>query len=269
MYNVFSFYSRHKITEANINFYTNPFIHPSRKMKEHDFIYMLQGEWKFGQNKEIFHLKKDHILILGAENFHFGIDACSKNTKTMYFHTSKEKDDFSSNSFPLLKKNEIYIESLIDVSNNKNIKKTFSNIVNCKISGEQQKADIYFDLLLCELFENHLYTSDSRIAVRIKNIIHKNPEKFFSNLELAKMTNVSVKTAETKFKSMFGVTIHQYILNFKIEEAVSYFKLFPEMPIKEISYNLGFYDEYHFSKQFKKITGISPSLYKNNLVYES
>jgi len=66
-----------------------------------------------------------------------------------------------------------------------------------------------------------------------------------------------------KFKALFGITIHQYMLNHKIELAISYFKNFPEMPIKEISYNLGFYDEYHFSKQFKKIIGVSPSEYKN------
>lgn len=265
MYNVFSFSKKHTVTEANINFYTNPFIHPSRKMNEHDFIYMLQGEWKFGQNEESFELKKDSLLILSANNYHFGAAPCCANTKTMYFHASFENGDFSSNSLPDFDETEICIESLTDASNNKNIKKYFSDIINCKLSGNQKKADTYFDLLLCELSENHLFTSDSDVAVRIKNIIHNNPEKFFSNLELAKTTNVSVKTAENKFKSMFGETIHQYILKFKTEEAISYFKLFPEMPIKEIAYNLGFYDEYHFSKQFKKITGFSPMEYKRCL----
>ncbi len=76
------------------------------------------------------------------------------------------------------------------------------------------------------------------------------------------MCKVSVKTAENKFKASFGTTIHQYILNFKIEEAISYFNKFEDMTIKEISYNLGFYDEYHFSKQFKKIMNVSPLKYK-------
>ena len=55
------------------------------------------------------------------------------------------------------------------------------------------------------------------------------------------------------------------ILSFKIEKAIQYIKNFPEMQIKEIALNLGFYDEYHFSKQFKKLVGISPSAYKKSI----
>lgn len=224
---------------------------------------MLKGEWKFGQNSETFLLEKDHILILGANNRHFGIDPCLPNTKTMYFHVSAEKEDYSANNLPELTDNEICLKSMLDVSNCKNIKKYFSEIVNCKLYGNQNKADILFYLLLYELSE--LQNPDLNTALQIKEFIHNSPEKFFSNRELAKMTNVSVKTAETKFKAMFGQTIHQYILNFKTDEAKSYLKYFPEMPIKEIAYNLGFYDEFHFSKQFKKQLGVSPSEYKKQI----
>ena len=259
MKNYFSTSNRHNITEANINFYATPFVHPKRKMNEHDFIYMLSGKWKIGQNDEVFELTEDTLLILSANNTHYGVTPCDANTKTMYFHVSASDFDLANDE------NSVCVNSLTDVSFNKNIKNTFQNLVNAKISGNHKKADIYFDLLLCELSENNLYTEDTGVAEKIKNIIHAHPEKFFANKELAQMTKVSVKTAENKFKAAFSTTIHQYMLTYKTGEAISYFKNFPHMTIKEIAYNLGFYDEYHFSKQFKKLTGTSPLEYKKNL----
>lgn len=258
MKNVFNTEIRHKITEANINFYATPFVHPKRKMKEHDFIYMLDGKWIIGQNSEEYSLKKDSLLILSANNSHYGVIPCDEGSKTMYFHLScEEGDGFFENG-------EQGIDTLIDASLNSNIKKYFYEIVNAKISGDDIKANLFFDILLHEikLIQNNDF---GKIGEEIKKIIHRNPEKFFSNKELSEKLNVSVKTAENKFKALFGITIHQYMLNHKIELAISYFKNFPEMPIKEISYNLGFYDEYHFSKQFKKIIGVSPSEYKNRI----
>ena len=92
MYTVFSENTRHTVTEANVNFYAQPFVHPRRKMNDHDFIYILQGEWEFGQNDERYTVKKDNVLILSAGNTHFGISPCAQNTKTMYFHVSSEND---------------------------------------------------------------------------------------------------------------------------------------------------------------------------------
>lgn len=266
MENIFGTDARHRILDANINFYRMPFVHPERVLEEHDFIYLLEGEWKFGQNEETFTLQKDQILILTAGNHHFGLAPCSVNTKTMYFHVSREIGDRPRLDGEIVPENSVLVETLMDVSANKKIKKTFLSIVNSKLSGDERKASIYFDLLLCELSEKQLYASQSKAETKIMNIIHNNPEKFFSNAELAQMVNISVKTAENKFKARYQKTIHQYMLEFKVHEAISYFNNFPQMGVKEIAYNLGFYDEYHFSKQFKKITGVSPSKYKADLL---
>ena len=265
MENIFQSDVRRHISEANINFYKLPFVHPERILDEHDFIYMLEGEWKFGQNEETFTLKEDQILILTAGNRHLGLAPCSANTKTMYFHTSQEERDRPRGNNEAISQDDVLVDTLIDVSDNKRIKKYFLDIVNNKLSGNERKASIYFDLLLCELSEKRLRTSNIRIESKIMDLIHNNPEKFFSNAELAQMVNVSVKTAENKFKATFGKTIHQYILDFKISEAKHYFNKFKGISVKEVAYNLGFCDEYHFSNQFSKRTGISPSKYKTEI----
>ncbi len=259
--NIFSDNTVHTVTGANINFYTAPFVHPKRSMQEHDFIYLLHGEWSIGQNDETYDLKEDTLLILFAGNTHYGVTPCKADTKTMYFHVSFERGD----SYGKDMTSPSCIETCINASNNSNIKKLFESVVNAKLSGEQRKANLFFELLLCELANPQNSYKELNFAQNIKNIIHAYPEKFFSNAELAQMSNVSVKTAETKFKAAFGKTIHQYILSFKIQEAMAYFDKFEEIGVKEVAYNLGFCDEYHFSKQFLKHTGISPSKYKKQI----
>ncbi len=247
-----------KVTEANINYYATPFIHPERSMAEHDFIYMLEGEWKIGQNDQVFTLEKDSLLILSANNRHYGVSPCAKETKTMYFHLScSDGDGFTDQNGMLM---------LTNVSGRKNVKRIFRDIVEAKLAGKDKKAGILAELLICELNDDIETSEQSPLVEQIKSIIHRSPERFFGNKELADRVGVSVKTAENRFKEVCGITIHQYILKFKVEQAVSYFKNFPDMQIKEVAYNLGFYDEYHFSKQFSRIIGCSPSAFKRGLL---
>ncbi len=61
------------------------------------------------------------------------------------------------------------------------------------------------------------------------------------------------------FKNIYGVTVFDYIDHLKIRQAND--MLFQGRQIKEIVHTLGFYDESHFYKKYKKIMGISPSEY--------
>ena len=257
----------YRIREANINYYKTPFVHPRRKMDEYDFIYLLEGEWTLGACGVEYPLKKDTLLILPRSVEHYGITPCSEGTRTMYFHVALPREISSP---PLAEADENLCEShgesaeegfllplfYPDVS--EKVKKRFFDVVRSYLSGNTRKANFYFSLLLCDLEESERYSEDSKIATKIKTKIHEHPELFFSNATLARMVNVSTKTAENKFKAMYGLTIHQYILEFKIREAIAYFDLFPDISVKEVSHNLGFFDEYHFSKTFKRLKGKSP-----------
>jgi AraC-like DNA-binding protein len=63
------------------------------------------------------------------------------------------------------------------------------------------------------------------------------------------------------FSEVKGITIQQFIIMHKIEK-VKELLLYDELSLTEISYQLHYSSVAHLSNQFKKITGLSPSFYK-------
>ncbi|MEI6408672.1 MAG: helix-turn-helix domain-containing protein [Bacteroidota bacterium] len=63
------------------------------------------------------------------------------------------------------------------------------------------------------------------------------------------------------FSEVKGITIQQFIINHKIER-VKELLLYNEMNLTEIAYMMHYSSVAHLSNQFKKITGLSPSFYK-------
>ena len=62
-----------------------------------------------------------------------------------------------------------------------------------------------------------------------------------------------------KFKSSIGMTPHQFCIQNRIRKSQGV--LDAERTVGEISAEMGFYDQSHFDKAFRKIVGISPSEY--------
>jgi len=63
------------------------------------------------------------------------------------------------------------------------------------------------------------------------------------------------------FSEVKGITLQQFIIVHKIEK-VKELLLYDELNLTEISYKLNYSSVAHLSNQFKKITGLSPSQFK-------
>ncbi len=63
------------------------------------------------------------------------------------------------------------------------------------------------------------------------------------------------------FSEVKGITIQQFIIENKIER-VKELLLYNELNLTEISYRLHYSSVAHLSNQFKKVTGLTPSYYK-------
>lgn len=63
------------------------------------------------------------------------------------------------------------------------------------------------------------------------------------------------------FSSVEGITIEQYIINQKIEK-VKELLVYDELSLSEIAFRLQYSSVAHLSAQFKKVTGLTPTAFK-------
>ena len=64
------------------------------------------------------------------------------------------------------------------------------------------------------------------------------------------------------FSEMQGTTIEQFIISHKIER-IKELIIYDELNISEIAWKMNYSSVAHLSNQFKKITGLTPSHFKN------
>ncbi|WP_109300552.1 AraC family transcriptional regulator [Aquimarina sp. AU474] len=81
---------------------------------------------------------------------------------------------------------------------------------------------------------------------------------------LANKFNMSQSSISTYFKRKTGESIHQYVTKYKMK-LVEYRLQHTEFTIAEIAYQLGYTDESHLTKTFKKHFFMSPKQYRKEL----
>lgn len=107
----------------------------------------------------------------------------------------------------------------------------------------------------------------SILIEKIKNVItemihHSNniPKVNYSEYISEKLDYDYTYLANT-FSEVKGITIQQFIIINKIEK-VKELLLYDELTLSEIAYKLHYSSVAHLSNQFKKITGLTPSFYR-------
>lgn len=115
-----------------------------------------------------------------------------------------------------------------------------------------------------ELIDDKKGALINRIKTLIIEFIHYGREKpEYQNLSdfLSKELGHDYSYLSHLFSSVEGKTIEKYTIQQKIEK-VKELLVYDELSLSEISYNLGYSSVQHLSRQFKEITGLTPSHYK-------
>jgi len=126
------------------------------------------------------------------------------------------------------------------------------------LSGALKKAGF-------ELMDNHRSQLIEQIKAFIIHTIHyqeEQPKKKFSEL-LSKQLHHGYSYLSNLFSGVEGITIEQYIIRQKIEK-VKELILYDELSLSQISFQLGYSSTAHLSAQFKKVTGLTASQFRQS-----
>lgn len=111
---------------------------------------------------------------------------------------------------------------------------------------------------------NRIEAKNKDLATEIKNYLNINYSNHITIEHLCHYFYCSRSTLINKFKQSYNKTIHQYLLDFRLEKSLELLNN-KNLSIKEIALQCGFSDTNHFSKSFKKKYNVPPSKhYKNN-----
>ncbi|MBR3934401.1 MAG: helix-turn-helix transcriptional regulator [Clostridia bacterium] len=98
------------------------------------------------------------------------------------------------------------------------------------------------------------------ILRNIRIEIFNNPEKFDDIDDLAKKANLSTSRFSVVYKNLFGISPKKDIINARISKA-KYLLSLGSQSLLEISELCGYQNIYHFIRQFRTVTGITPGAY--------
>lgn len=254
----FSTNQKHQITQCNYNYSPGGIYHPDRVMQEYDFLYMINGSWEIIEEDKVYPLKEGDLLILEPGLHHYSQKKCSPQMRNMFLHCLPVATD----GFPL--DISIPVAKQTDCRRSPEITRIFRNIIeefwNRHDNFRDQRLGNLFELLLLELA---VCGQDDRISdpyvSEILQLFLSNNDKFFKTEELAKHFAISAHNLNLRFKKITGTTLYQYQMTQKLNMIHEVLLENPTRGLRDIALSFGFYDEFQFSKLYKRQFGYSPS----------
>jgi AraC-like DNA-binding protein len=131
--------------------------------------------------------------------------------------------------------------------------------------------------ILCQVYDDVASSSSDGNGVTSLNDIKKSRSQLYNDMvdyithnihskltvyQIAKHFGYNEKYISRMFSSITGLTLKQFILQKKAEEA-SFFLTDTNLSIEEIAGKLGYSDSHNFTRSYKRQTGLAPTEYRN------
>lgn len=131
---------------------------------------------------------------------------------------------------------------------------------------ENQKKELQKNLRLVgfDLIDDKKSKTIDKIKTLIIDLVQNKNNDLKTNLSefLFQQLHQDYNTLSNLFSEVENTTIEKYFINLKIEK-VKELIIYDELSLSQIAYSLNYSSVSHLSNQFKKVTGFSPTHFKN------
>lgn len=151
------------------------------------------------------------------------------------------------------------------------------NVVKCgeadakfailKIYRECTASDHYSPVAVHSLLLGLMHTKEGspkdkpRWATQLRDILHDRWDENVPLQELALLLQVHPVTISKYFPRYFHCTLGEYLRKIRIEKAIGLVQT-DGLPLTAVAHRCGFFDQSHFIRAFKNMTGFLPGAYK-------
>lgn len=162
---------------------------------------------------------------------------------------------------------KIMVKEILERHDAKVVHISLGEISLASLPSKKNLKSISADLekLGFELMNDQTSRQIEKIKTFVINSIHYDAEPSATKFSvlLAQDSKRDYSYLSKLFSSVEGITIEQFIIQQKIEKVKEYI-MYNELSLSQIALNMGYSSTAHLSAQFKKVTGISPSVFKKD-----
>lgn len=247
----------------------------ARSLPHNELIYVCNGVGSFKIMNKKYPVKKGMLLYINHDvPYSIGLD---ETVPAGFFtvHFSYARVNFNDGKWDI--QGETQMPSWPFAQELKEpylIEERFQKLVDCwneKLPGYEFIARTMLQQLIVIIMQNLNEESPNfAMSLKVERIIqhmHQHINGKITVFELSKIVQMSPAYLSRSFKEATGYSIIEYFNRLKIDKSKE-LMMEGNKKIKEVSQELGFADEFYFSRMFKKAEGITPSEFNSRILHE-
>jgi AraC family transcriptional regulator, transcriptional activator for feuABC-ybbA operon len=264
-----------------------------RTIEDHELVLIADGEGVLRIGDQTHALKKGTLLYLHYDEWH-SMEAAEGSTMAFFsVHFSWMVATHSQESWEYHKNINYYLKNEVPSSQSWSVLEEpgllpfpstmvlsrydrieaiytrLNRTYHEKDVGYAMELSILCQRLVQEVCREHFFPADRKINIKRLDCVLEYIRVHYADKirveDLCERANLSESNVIKLFKNNLGRTPVEYINQVRVNRAKELL-LHTDMNIKEIAWETGFADEFYFSRVFKKMEGMSPRSFKQQLL---